>query len=458
MEWLPTITKAGGPLFRQIVRAIESDIAAGHLRRGQQMPTHRALAVALGIDLTTATRAYSEARRRGLLDARVGQGTFVSESTARAGTDIPDDVSIDLSMNVPPQPVEADLDGRIMRGLSAIHERAGLSSYLSYQQPGGTEQDRAAACTWLRPRLPNLAPERVVIFPGSQVAIFSILLTHLKPGDVVLTETLTFPGVIAAAQRLGLTLTGVAMDGEGMIPAALSEAIQTTNAKAVYLIPTMNNPTTATMSLARRKQIVHVLRRAKVLVIEDDAYGALDPAQRLLAELLPGQTFLTASLSKCLTPAFRVSYLVAPNIESAEALCVSLQATNLMAPPLMVALVTQLQNSGEAGRIIAAIRNEAIGRQELAARILKRCSFSSHSKGHHVWLPLPRGQDRTKFVSELFRQGLAVVDSEVFAVGRATSPAVRLCLGAARNRAELAEALHRLVRILNRASGTKLVV
>ena len=153
------------------------------------------------------------------------KGTFVDVAKGRpTDSDIPDEVSIDLSMNVPPQPVEADLDGRITRGLAAVHERAGLSSYLSYQEPGGTEQDRAAACAWLKPRLPGVAPERVVVFPGSQVAIFNILLTHLKPGDVVLTEALTFPGVIAATQRLGLTLTGVAMDGEGMIPAALANS------------------------------------------------------------------------------------------------------------------------------------------------------------------------------------------------------------------------------------------
>src|ERR1700754_2561150 len=110
MDWLPTIAAASGPLYRQIADVIESDIASGRLRRGQQLPTHRPLANALGIDLTTVTGAYSDARRRGLLDARVGQGTFVSESTMRAAPDSRDSISVDLSMNVPPQPVEAGLD------------------------------------------------------------------------------------------------------------------------------------------------------------------------------------------------------------------------------------------------------------------------------------------------------------------------------------------------------------
>ena len=83
MDWSPTIDAADGPVYEGIVEALDRDIASGRLRRGQRLPTHRALAQTLGVDLTTVTRAYNEARRRGLTDARVGQGTFVAESRSR---------------------------------------------------------------------------------------------------------------------------------------------------------------------------------------------------------------------------------------------------------------------------------------------------------------------------------------------------------------------------------------
>ena len=70
MDWLPTISEWSGPLYLRIVDALSADVASGRLARGQQLPTHRALAQALNVDLTTVTRAYGEARRRGLLDAR----------------------------------------------------------------------------------------------------------------------------------------------------------------------------------------------------------------------------------------------------------------------------------------------------------------------------------------------------------------------------------------------------
>ena len=118
MDWIPTITEGSGSVYMRIVDALSADIASGRLARGQQLPTHRALARALDIDLTTVTRAYGEARRRGLIDARVDQGTFVSETTARVAADIHYQVKIDLSMNVPPHPVEANLEGRIAQGLA----------------------------------------------------------------------------------------------------------------------------------------------------------------------------------------------------------------------------------------------------------------------------------------------------------------------------------------------------
>ena len=173
MDWVPTLSEWQGPMFLRIVDALAADVASGRLVRGQRLPTHRALASALDLDLTTVTRAYGEARRRGLLEARVGHGTFVSETTARAAHDLPAPVNIDLSMNLPPQPVEANLDLRIAQGLAHIRSAAGFSAFLSYSRPGGNADEREAAALWLRARVPQAAPERIVIFPGSQAIIFN---------------------------------------------------------------------------------------------------------------------------------------------------------------------------------------------------------------------------------------------------------------------------------------------
>jgi DNA-binding transcriptional MocR family regulator len=458
MDWIPTISEFGGPTYRRIADAIEADIGSGRLVRGQQLPTHRALARALSVDLTTITRAYGEARRRGLLEARVGRGSFVSETTARRAVDIPHPVAIDLSMNVPPHPVEAQLEDRILHGLEALRRKSGLTAFLNYQPPGGSERELEIGAKWMGSRVPHVRPDRLVVFPGTQSILFDLLAYLTKPGDLVLTEALTFPGIKAAAARLGIKLAGVAMDEDGILPDALARACRELKPKAVYLIPTLHNPTTATLSPERRDAIARTIGAANVTLIEDDAYGLLDPSASPIANLVPERTYLCTTLSKCIAPALRFAFLITPDTSARHEMRGYLQAAVQMPAPLMTALVTHWMETGIADRIIEAIRNEAIGRQQLAQRALKGFQFLAKRTAHHLWLRLPDGSGPAEATASLLRNGLAIVGSEAFAVGGHAPQAAGLSLGAARNRAELARALQILVTTLRQPASMRQIV
>jgi DNA-binding transcriptional MocR family regulator len=283
-------------------------------------------------------------------------------------------------------------------------------------------------------------------------------LSLTSPGDVVLTEALTYPGIKAAAGRLGVRLVGVTMDEQGILPEALGSACRQHKPKAVYLVPTIHNPTTVTLSPARRKAVAEVIRKAGAILIEDDAYGALDPSVSPIANLIPERTYLAVSLSKCMAPALRISFLLVPDVAAEQMLRSNLQATTQMASPFMVALVMNWLRSGVADQIVTAIRNEAIGRQQLAAKILKGQSFAAYPKGHHLWLPLPRHWNRGDFIAHVLRDGLAVVGSEAFAVDQTGPHAVRVSLGAARNRSELGTALHLLAAALKTSNAAMQIV
>jgi DNA-binding transcriptional MocR family regulator len=457
MDWIPTIAEFSGPRYQRIVEAMEADIASGRLVRGQQLPTQRALAKTLGIDLTTVTRAYSEARRRGILDARVGQGSFVSETSARRAIDLPHPVAIDLSMNVPPHPLDAQLDDRILAGLEAVRQQSGLTAFLNYQPPGGSDRELQIAARWMRTRVAHVRPDRLVIFPGTQAILFNLLAFLARPGDVVLTEALTFPGIKAAAARLGIRLAGVAMDEGGILPDALAKACRELKPKAVYLIPTLHNPTTATLSVERRDAIARIIRDTGTTLIEDDAYGLLDRSALPIANLIPERTYLATTLSKCIAPALRVAYLVTPDAAAQQEMRGYLQAAVQMPAPLMVALVTHWLESGIADRIITAIRNEAIGRQQLAQRALKDFQFLAKPAAHHLWLRLPQGWSRPEVAAHLLRNGLAVIASDAFAIDGTPPHAARLSLGAALNRAELTQALQILVDALRKPDVRQIV-
>jgi len=458
MDWLPALSEWPGPAFIRIVDALAADISNGRLVRGQRLPTHRALATALGLDLTTVTRAYGEARRRGLIEARVGQGTFISETTARTVPGVPFARKIDLSMNVPPQPVEANLDVRIAQGLKALQVDFGFSAFLNYQRADNAESDAVAAAKWMRKRVPSAHADRVVIYPGNQAIIFNALMALTSPGDVVLTEALTFPGVKAAATHLGLRLVGIAMDRHGLLPSALAKACKAHKPKVVYLTPTQHNPTATTLDENRRHAVAGIIRRSGAILIEDDAYGALEPNVAPIATLIPEHTYLAVGLAKCIAPALRVSYLLAPSGAATGVMRDALQATAIMPAPLMVALATRWLQTGVAEQIILAIRNEARGRQAMAAKRLKEIVYQSQPNAHHLWLPMPPQWRRTDFVSYTVRQGLGVVGDEVFAVGENAPAGVRVSLGAARNRAELAQALDFLAATLKASRQTQAIV
>ena len=457
MDWVPTLSDRRGPVYQRIVEALTEDVANGRLHRGQQLPTHRALAKALGVDLTTVTRAYTEARRCGLTEARVGQGTFVAESMAQVRhTTRPRD-EFDLSMNLPPQPLEADLEGRLTRGIAAIQREAGFSTHLNYREPGGSIAERDAAAAWLRSRVAGAHRDRLVICPGTQTALFNLLIALTKPGDIVLTEALTYPGIKAASAYTGVRLVGVPMDEEGILPDALKAACREHGPKAVYLIPTIHNPTTATMSRSRREAVAETLRANDVLLVEDDAYGPLEPSAVPLASLIPERTYFAASLSKCIAPGLRISFLLTPDNEAAGRLAAALRATVQMPAFLMVAVVARWLGDGSADAIIEAIRSEAAARQKLAAEVLAGQPAFRHPNGHHIWMPLPHGWSRTEFSSHVQRQGLAIVTAESFAVGDTQPHAIRVSLGAASSRSELVQGLQILAAALRSPAVTRVV-
>jgi DNA-binding transcriptional MocR family regulator len=150
--------------------------------------------------------------------------------------------------------------------------------------------------------------------------------------------------------------------------------------------------------------------------------------------------------------------MVTPGRAEAAVMANALRTVAQMPAPLMVALVLRWLGDGSADEIIAAITSEAAARQKLAARALAGQDYAAHPKGHHVWLRLPPAWTRLEFAAHVQRQGLAVVTSDSFSVDEAPEHAIRIALGAARTRAELAGALDVLSSALKSPVGISRIV
>ncbi|HEY8335840.1 MAG TPA: PLP-dependent aminotransferase family protein [Tardiphaga sp.] len=458
--WRPRLIESARMKYLGIVEALEVDIRSGRVSRGERLPAQRAIAEALGVDLTTVTRAFNEARRRGLVEAQAGRGTFISETFDGGEPAAPAHPLIDLSMNIPPQPAEVDFRKIFPQGIAAIlGSPRGLLS-LHYQESNGAEPDRHAGAAWLAPRLNSAPPDRIVVTGGAQSALFSICDLLFGRGDVILAGAMTYPGLKAVAAQKGVVLEPLAMDEQGILPDAVEKACREKSPKALYVIPTIDNPTTATMPEERRRKIAAIAQKHGLAIIEDDPYAPLRPERIVaMAELAGDITWHIATLSKCATPALRVAYVVAPSAGMARRLAGVLRATILMAPPLMSALASRWIADGTLEEIAKSISIENAARQKLAASILRNASFTADPHGHHLWLSLPGHWRAGDFAEHADRVGVSIVPSSAFAVAVHPIEAVRISLGVAPDRGDLEDGLTQLASLMSQPSlATRAVV
>ncbi|HEX7018977.1 MAG TPA: PLP-dependent aminotransferase family protein [Gemmatimonadaceae bacterium] len=458
--WKPRLAGAAGPMYRAIADALELDVREGRLGVGDPLPTQRQLADAIGVNFTTVTRAYAEARRRGLISARVGQGTFVAGAGRAAVVD--DDDDFDLSVNAPPTP---DWMPEALRAtLERLAGDAGLQHrMLTYASRHGDLLGVDAGVTWLRARGIAADPSCVAVTSGAQHALSTLLRVHARPGDTVLIESLSYPGMQAPATAVGVQLIGVDIDNEGIMPDALEAACRLHAPVALFCVPTFQNPTTAVMSTARREAILEVARKYGLRVVEDDICGPLlRERPPLLAALAPDIVTYVGSLSKCVAPGLRTAFIHTPTADEAARVQAGVRASILMLSPLSTAVAAAWIADGTAERAVRDISAETTARGVIARRVFGEDQIRVPAGSLHAWLQLPPMWSLAGFVAQAQQRGVRVAPADWYVAPtarldgvRATPNAVRVTLGVARDRARFTEALQRLAGVLRQAPALR---
>ena len=202
------------------------------------------------------------------------------------------------------------------------------------------------------------------------------------------------------AGLLRLRLRGLPLDAHGLRPDALEAACREGGMKALYLIPTLHNPTTAVMPEARRREIAEIARRHGLRIIEDDVHGLL-PTERPapIATLAPELSYYLTSTSKTLAPGLRIAYVAAPPADVPR-LAASLRATTWAVAPLTAAVASHWIRNGTADRILEARRQEARERQALARERLTGFDLDTKPEAYYLWLRLPEPWRSESFAAE----------------------------------------------------------
>ena len=442
--WLPRLAVHGGPRFLQIADALQAAMTDGLLKPGDRLPPQRQLAAQLNLDLTTVTRAYDEARRRHLLEGRGARGTYVAAPRIELTS------VLDLSMNTPPPPAGVDFDDLLKQGLSQVMMGADTALLMTYHLGGGSDSDRKAGARWLEPMFGTLDSEQVVVCPGAQAAIAALILALTKPGDVILTEPASYPGLRTAATQLGRRIVAVKADQHGMMPEMLEQTCHQLQPGLVYLNPTLQNPTAITIPERRRKELANIAKRCNVRIVEDDPYWLLaDAPPPPIAAVVPEQVCYISTLSKCLTPGLRVAFVLIRDQHERERFLVALRSFSLMVAPLTAALATQWILDGSAAALMEGVRKEARLRHWMARDILAG-RYSGTGDGLHIWLELPGYWSSSQLARAADSEGIAVTPVEAFATGSDCVNAIRISLGSIKDRGRLQTGLQRLSHLLAR--------
>ena len=458
--WTPTLAPGEEPKYRALVDALDRDIDAGVLPPGTRLPTQRELATRLGLAIGTVSRAYALAEERGLLSGEVGRGTFVRRrepGLQEGANDEGDDPALlDLSKG---RLVRDPRDPTLRRSLEALSRRADLDRLVDFYQPAaGMARHRIAGARWVARSGLETDPDRVVITSGAQHAAAVVLAAIARPGDLILTEEVTYAGIKALASLLHLQLRGLPLDDHGVRPDAFEAACRAATPRALFCMTNLQNPTGRTMPLGRRQAIAAIAEAHDVALIEDDVNGFLpeDPLPPL-AQLAPAHTYYVTGTSKSLAPGLRIGYVVAP-AHRVERIAATIRASTWLTSPILAELVTGWIESGEADEMVAWKRSETAARHRLAMDILTPW-LAPGPVSFHRWLPLPEPWRTETFVAHARARGVMVTPSEEFMVGRESAPhAVRLCLGATLSRERLEEGLRRIAVLLSQGPEPVLAV
>ncbi len=449
--WKPTVRPGTGPYYVALADALSRDVEEGRLLPGTRLPTHRELARRLAVNVGTVSRAYAEAARRGVLQGEVGRGTFVlgKRRPLLGARGAPSD-AVDLAFNVPLEPAAR-------RGLAEV------LAEIAREEPAwlfegyhvaGLEAHRAAGALWLAEGGLAVPPERVLVTGGAQHGMAIVLATLARSSDVILTEALTYAGVKALAGTLGLRLEPVVCDAEGLDPDAFEAACRRHEPRALYSMPTLQNPTGSVQSAERRAALVAVARRHGVALVEDDAYARLCPdAPPPLACLAPELTYYLTGTAKALAAGLRVGYVVAPEggepARVVERLTAAMAGLTWMAAPLTAEIASRWIRSGVALAIPRAKAAEIQVRRALFERLVPGARVASHRASPHLWLELAEPWRAEAFVEAARARGVLVSPPELFTVGRGAAPhAVRVCIGTPHEREPLERGLRILAELL----------
>jgi 2-aminoadipate transaminase len=273
----------------------------------------------------------------------------------------------------------------------------------------------------------NPKRDELVVTHGGQQVMDLTVRCLCNERETVICDNPSFIGSLNTFRAQGAKLTGIPMDEQGIEPEKLDAALtQHPRAAFIYLIPNFQNPTGKTMSLERRKQVLEIAGKHKIMILEDNPYGALRFAGKDIPSLKElddkGLVIYAGSFSKTLAPGLRVGFMSAPAPIVQKAV-VAMQAstvhTNIWAQMLTYKFVTETNFKRHIEKNVLIYKNKCnLMLNALRFGLPQSVTFTEPEGGMFIWCTLPDlpYTNMQAFVKKCLENKVAVVPGNAFSV------------------------------------------
>jgi DNA-binding transcriptional MocR family regulator len=447
-------------LYEQLANAIALSIQEGVLCRGDKLPSVRQASTSRNVSPSTIFQAYYLLEARGLISARERSGYFVTggavgipslpEPIINANEELTQvDVSelvfevlesIRVKNVVPlgsafPSPLLFPLSNLARTMASSVQVTDPWSS-VDNISPGDTNLRRQIALRYMVDGL-HVPIDEIVVTNGALEALNLCLMAVTRPSDTVLIESPTFYAALQSIERIGLKAVEVpSHPRDGIDLNAMASAIERHNPKACWLMTNFQNPLGSLLSDEKKKDLVTLLTKHQIPLIEDDVYGELYFGEK---RPIPAKAFDTdglvmhcSSFSKCLAPGYRVGWVAAGRYSKViERL--KLTTTLSASVPAQVALATYLQKGGY-DKHLRNLRHTLLVNQIKFTQAIERyfpegTRLTKPQGGYFLWVKLPDGVNALEIHRMALANGISVAPGPIFSAQRGFTNYIRLNYG-----------------------------
>ena len=445
-------SNGSGPVYGQIATAIEQLVADGVLRPEDQLPPERALAAALVVSRGTIVRAFDHLAQLGVVERVQGKGTTISGKPLAANQAPADFVGERLWMT----------DGGAIDLLKAIPamlpEVRDLVTSIDLS-PHAEDLDRAEPLGWWRLReqiaalhtrqgMPS-TPHQILVTTGAQQALQLVITTMTRPGDVVLGEDDTWPGLIDAVRQVGARYEPVKLDDQGIIIDDLEAKMDRYRPSLLAVNPQHQNPTGGRLPPARVEAIASLAKKHRVPVLDDRVSADLGFDKRHLPAIdefdTGGYGITVGSVGKVAWSGLRLGWIRA-DAQIINGLRTPKAVADMATPGLSQLLGLELIGRYEelASTRVEQLRPAAELVRETLETELSEWSFAPVRGGLSVWAQMPENTSATAFVRHASHHGVLLASGNEFCAIDADCPNIRIPFTAPID--ELTEGLRRVVQ------------